>query len=156
MNDFAMERLGRISVLLGLLLMTSGCFISRSDTLEPLQPDAFRHLEPGVTTAREAVERLGAPTEVVELWNRSAYRYDASSLKRAGFTIILLTMINEDQRADRAWLFFDERDVLTHYATTFAVHRTQYSLPWEDIHEESDNASRDAERPGLNASTQPR
>ena len=130
-------------------LALSGCFLSRSDTNEPLAPDHFRKLRPGVTRAKEAVELLGAPTEVVELGQRSAYRYDATTLKRAGFTVIVLTMLGEDQRQDRAWLFFDAQDVLTHYATTFGVHRTQYALPWEDVHEDEDNAVRDAERPGL-------
>jgi hypothetical protein len=125
------------------------CFLSRSDTNEPLAPDLFRKLRPGTTRAKEAVEILGAPTEVVELGQRSAYRYDATTLKRAGFTVIVLTMLGEDQRQDRAWLFFDTHDVLTHYATTFGVHRTQYALPWEDVHEDADNAARDAERPGL-------
>jgi hypothetical protein len=46
-------------------------------------------------------------------------------------------------------VFFDEKDVLTHYGATFATHRTQHAMPWEDVYEASDNASRDALRPGL-------
>lgn len=139
---------GALLLLLSVSVL-AGCFLSRSDTNEPLAPDLFRKLVPGRTTAREAVELLGAPNEVVELGQRSAYRYDATTLKRAGFTILVLTMLGEDQRQDRAWLFFDAGDVLSHYATTFGVHRTQYALPWEDVHEDEDNAVRDAERPGL-------
>ena len=41
-----------------------------------------------------------------------------------------------------------ERDVLTHWGASFATHRTQYAMPWEDIHEPADNDSRDAGRPG--------
>ena len=46
-------------------------------------------------------------------------------------------------------MFFDEADVLSHYGASYGTHRTQYALPWEDVHEPEDNAARDAERPGL-------
>jgi len=46
-------------------------------------------------------------------------------------------------------VFFDERDVLTHYGATFATHRTQYAMPWEDVHEASDDDARDRDRPGV-------
>ena len=60
-----------------------------------------------------------------------------------------MALFNEDARQDRVWLFFDENHVLSHVGSTFAGHRPQYSMPWEDIHEEPDSKSRDAERKGL-------
>jgi hypothetical protein len=69
---------------------------------------------PGETTAKDVVEALGAPNEVVQLGTRSAYRYDFTVEKTAGFTLIIITFLNDDTRADRAWLFFDKDDVLTH------------------------------------------
>ena len=117
-----------------LLLTLSSCFISRSTVNEPLQPPAFAELQPGTTTAKEVVEKLGAPNEVVQLGTRSAYRYDFNALKRSGFSIIILTFLNEDTRADRAWLFFDAKDVLTHVGKTFEGDHTQYAMPWDDIH----------------------
>ena len=45
-------------------------------------------------------------------------------------------------------MFFDEHDVLSHYGASFGTHRTQYALPWEDVHESSDNEARDAKRFG--------
>ncbi|GDY01846.1 hypothetical protein LBMAG49_11750 [Planctomycetota bacterium] len=107
-------------------------------------------LKPGTTTAKEVVERLGAPTDIVQLGRRVAYRYDASVTKSAGLVLILFNMFGQDTRTDRVFVFFDEKDVLTHYGATFAVHRTQYALPWQNVHDASDNAERDAKRPGVN------
>ena len=135
-----------------LLLCTtfaSACGIARQGTNEPLDAVAIRALEPGKTTAREVTERLGAPSEVVQLGRRTAYRYDAATAKGAILILVLANFGNFDSRSDRLWVFFDEKDVLSHYGATFGTHRTQYSMPWEDIHEAADNQSRDAERLGV-------
>lgn len=129
--------------------MLAGCAIARQDTNEPLDAEIVRQLQPGKTTARELVEALGAPTEVVQLGRRVAYRYDATTSKSAVLILVAFNMGSQDKRSDRLWAFFDERDVLTHYGASYGTHRTQYALPWEDVHEASDNASRDANRPGV-------
>jgi hypothetical protein len=135
--------------LLPLLLLLPACAFARQDTNEPLDVPTVRAFVPGTTTAREVVERLGAPTDVVQLGRRTAYRYDGTTTKSTVLFLLLINFANQDTRADRVWVFFDERDVLTHCGSSFGTHRTQYALPWEDVHEPEDNASRDAERPGL-------
>ena len=125
------------------------CFIARTAVNEPLDIAAVRSLVPGKTTAREAVEKLGAPSDVVQLGTRFAYRYDHTINKRAGVLLIVVAVFNEDARQDRTWLFFDENSVLTHVGSTFSSHRPQYALPWENIHEDSDNLIRDLGRKGL-------
>lgn len=132
-----------------LLTLLPACGIVRQETNDPIDAAVVGSLQPGSTTAREVVERLGAPTEVVQLGRRTAYRYDATCTKGAGLILILFNMFAQDTRSDRVWVFFDENDVLTHCGATFAVHRTQYALPWEDVHEPEDNAARDADRPGV-------
>lgn len=117
-----------------LLLFLGSCFMSRAVTNVPLERAKFEQLRPGTTTAKEVVELLGAPTEVIQLGSRSAYRYDFTNLKREGFTVILFTCLNEDTRADRAWLFFDAKDVLTHVGSTFEGNQARYALPWDDVH----------------------
>ena len=136
-------------LLLALLLCLTGCFVSRGGLNEPLDAELVRLLEPGTTTAREVVEILGGPNEVVQLGRRSAYRYGATGTKTAIFSLVLITLRNEDTRQDRLWVFFDENDTLTHYGATFASHRTQYAMTWEDIHEQSDRDADDAERAGV-------
>jgi hypothetical protein len=134
--------------LLPLLLLLPACAFARQDTNEPLDAPTVRAFVPGKTTAREVVEKLGAPTDVVQLGKRSAYRFDATRQKSTVLFLLLINFANQDARSDRVWVFFDEHDVLTHCGATFGTHRTQYAMPWEDVHEASDSASRDADRPG--------
>ena len=117
-----------------LLLGLSSCFISRTTTNVPLQRSRLDELQPGKTTAKQVVELLGAPNEVVQLGSRSAYRYDFAIMKRAGFSIIIVTFLNDDTRTDRAWLFFDKDELLTHVGTTLEGNQAQYAMPWQDIH----------------------
>jgi hypothetical protein len=131
------------------LLLLASCALARSTQNEPLDPQLVNRLEPGKTTAAQAVELLGAPSEVVQLGKRSAYRYDHTATKGAGLILIVLILGNLDSRQDRVWLWFDEHNVLSHVGRTFASHHAQYAMPWEDVHEAGDNQARDADRPGL-------
>ena len=131
-----------------LVCFAAACGIARQDTNEALDALTVRAFEPGRTTARDVVERLGAPTEVVQLGHRTAYRYDATTAKAAVLFLAVVNFGNQDTRSDRVWVFFDEHDVLSHYGATFAVHRAQYAMPWEDVHEQADSDSRDVTRPG--------
>lgn len=137
------------TLLLLSLAVLSACAWARQDTNEPLDARVVRTLVPGTTTAREVVEKLGAPTEVIQLGKRTAYRYDANTVKSTALILLLVNVFAQDGRSDRLWVFFDEKDVLTHYGASYGVHRTQYALTWEDVHEDEDNAARDAERPGV-------
>lgn len=112
--------------------LVPGCFISRSTINEPMRKHALEAFVPGQTTAKEVVEALGAPAEVVQLGNRSAYRYEFAVTKTAGFSIIVLTFVNDDMCSDRVWLFFDGKDVLTHAGSTFQAKDTRFEMPWQD------------------------
>jgi len=125
----------RLLFLVPLLAALPGCLIDRSTVNEPLAAEAVAALEPGRTTAREAVALLGAPTEVVQLGRRSAYRYQFETSKRAALFLVVVNLVGRDTRADRAWLFFDENDVLTHVASTYQGDDTRYALPWTKLHE---------------------
>lgn len=120
-----------VAVLAAALL--SGCFISRERANEPLQKARIDSLVPGKSTATDVVEALGAPTEVVQLGKRSAWRYDFTAKKTSGFTLIVITFVNTDARSDRCWLFFDDADVLRHVGTTLDAEDTQYAMPWQDV-----------------------
>ena len=122
-----------LAVLLITLLVPS-CFLSRKLNNEPLQPAKFGELKTGVSTATDVANVLGAPTEVVQLGNRMAWRYDFSNNKVEGFSIIILTFVNEDTRADRAWLFFDANSVLQFSSLTLEGERAEYAMPWTDVH----------------------
>jgi hypothetical protein len=109
------------------------CFISRTTGNEPLQAHNMDGLKAGTSTATDVANALGAPNEVVQLGKRMAWRYDFTTAKQAGFSIIVLTFVNTDARADRAWFFFDEGSVLQYAGRTFQAERTEYSMPWQDM-----------------------
>jgi hypothetical protein len=115
------------------LLSTPGCFISRGTTNEPVRRAFVDQLVPGTSTAADATRLLGAPSEVVQLGNRTAYRYDFTTMKRAGLFLVVLSFLNEDTRADRVWLFFDAQDRLSHVGKTFEGNEAHYAMPWQKV-----------------------
>jgi hypothetical protein len=130
-----MGRTKDLAATLTLTLPLAGCFLARDTTNEPIRPGRVAGLVAGSTTASRALELLGAPTDVVQLGKRSAWRYDHAVTKRAGLTLLVFTAINTDTQSDRAWLFFDEDQVLTHFGTTLAADEAEWVLPWRDSHE---------------------
>ncbi len=139
----------RLSLLLVLSLFFASCAVGRQSTNDPIDATALSQLEPGKTTAGQVVSLFGGPTEVVQLGRRTAYLYSASTTKSAALILLVFNMGNQDTRTDRLWVFFDENDVLSHYGASMGTHRTQYAMPYEDIHEASDNEARDVKRPGV-------
>ncbi|MBI5365014.1 MAG: outer membrane protein assembly factor BamE [Planctomycetes bacterium] len=115
------------------LLLAPACFISRDTVNVPLVQKTITELTPGKTTAKEVTALLGAPHEVVQLGKRTAYRYDYTTTKRAGFSILIVSFLNQDTRQDRAWLFFDDADVLTHVGSSLEAEGAAYAMPWMDV-----------------------
>jgi hypothetical protein len=121
-----------LAVLLAAVSLT-GCFISRERSNEPLQKSQIDSLAIGTDTATRVADTLGAPTGVVQLGKRSAWRYDFTTTKTSGFTILIVSFLNTDRRSDRCWLFFDQYDVLRHVGTTLDADDTEYAMPWQDV-----------------------
>jgi outer membrane protein assembly factor BamE (lipoprotein component of BamABCDE complex) len=115
--------------LLAALLFAPGCFFSRRNINAEFDRERVERLEPGQTTAREVVELLGAPNEVVQLGRRSAYRYDHTHQREEGLFLIVLFLHGTDVKSDRVWVFFDEDLVLTHVGSTFEADNAEYGIP---------------------------
>ena len=121
--------------LLFLCVPLAGCFLTRDTTNVPLEPERIARLEPGVTTATQALELLGGPVEVVQLGRRSAWLYEHQRTKRSGLFLFVFTALNTDTQQDRLWLFFDENDVLRHAGATLDAKSAEWVMPWSDSHE---------------------
>jgi outer membrane protein assembly factor BamE (lipoprotein component of BamABCDE complex) len=115
------------------LAVLPGCFVARNTINEPLPPGRLAQLVPNQTTAAEVAELLGAPNEVVQLGHRSAWRYDYTVRKDAGLFLVVVMLMNRDTHTDRAWVFFDENEVLTHVGSTLAADSAEYILPWSEL-----------------------
>jgi outer membrane protein assembly factor BamE (lipoprotein component of BamABCDE complex) len=127
----ARAMLTRIALLVS-LCFAPGCLLDRSTTNERPDPAAVRQLTPGTTTASDVVRLLGAPSEVVQLGKRSAYRYEHTLVKRTGLWLVVFGSLNTDSHSDRVWVFFDENGLLTHVASTFASDRAEFGMAWTD------------------------
>lgn len=139
MKNLNAPRLGAACLAVCLTLLPS-CFVSRETTNVPLDPEVVSQLAPGVSTARDVAELLGAPSEVVQLGFRSAWRYDHVRAKRAGFSLIIVTLLDTDARQDRVWVFFDEDDLLINVGSTFDAGDAEYQMPWMDRNYPEDDA----------------
>ena len=127
----------KTGLLLVLSMMHVSCFLVRTSTNEPYPPARIVRIHPGQTTSTELVKILGAPSHIVRLGKgRTAYLFEHSMTKTAGLWLGVLLFSNFDKRSDRTWVFVDENQVVSHVATTLAAERTEYSMPWEDLHDE--------------------
>ena len=117
-----------------LALALDGCFLSRRTVNEPIREEKLAALVPGKTTAADVVARLGAPSEVVQLGKRSAYRYEATTTKDTGLWLLVVGLYNSDAHADRVWVFFDESNMLAHVGVTLAGDEAEHTLPWSEVH----------------------
>ncbi len=115
-----------------LLVITPSCFVSRDKLNTPLDHVLVAKLVPGTSTADDVLDLLGAPSEVVQLGRRSAWRYDYSQGKRAAFTVFIVTLVNSDIKQDRVWVFFDEDDTLTNVGGTYEAKDAEYKMPFQD------------------------
>ncbi|MEQ1892785.1 MAG: outer membrane protein assembly factor BamE [Planctomycetota bacterium] len=118
-----------------LLLLAPACAVARSTDNEPLDAARLAQLTPGTSTAKDVVAVLGAPVDVVQLGKRSAYLYSYTATKRAGLWLVIVGLYNVDTRSDRAWVFFDENQVLTHLGTTLVGDKVEYAMPYENVHD---------------------
>jgi hypothetical protein len=122
-------------LVIALSIPLPGCVLAKQTENEPLHPDRVAKLVPGTSTGKEVVELLGAPTEVVQLGRRSAYRYEFLAKKETGLLLLVVNLFNSDARADRVWVFFDEHDVLTHVASSMHADQARYAMPWSSVHD---------------------
>ena len=120
-------------LLVTLSIALQGCYLARQTQNDPLHAERIARLVPGTSTAKEVVEVLGAPTEVVQLGRRTAYEYDYTATKDTGLSLLVVWLRNTDTRADRAWVFFDEHEVLTHVASSLHASDASYALPWQSV-----------------------
>ena len=116
--------------LLFALLLAPGCFISRAYVNQPLEQEQLQRLTPGVTSARQVVEWLGAPADVIQLGKRSAYRYEHQQKKITGLWLLVVGLANEDTQSDLTWVFFDEENVLSHVGSSLQAREAEYAMPW--------------------------
>jgi len=111
--------------------LVASCAIGRQRTHEPIEAAHVAAIRVGDSAAR-VTDLLGAPSEVVQLGARSAYRYDFTEAKSTGLFLLLVGFFNTDSHQDRVWVFFDEGQNVSHVGATLAGDQARYGMPWSD------------------------
>jgi len=96
----------------------------------PFDTSGLDKLTPGKSKAAEVTEMLGAPSSIVKLSNGNAYIYRRSLSKGTGLWLVILTFGNYDKHYDQIVIFFDKKNIMTHYGVTLDAHKAAYGLPF--------------------------
>jgi len=112
-------------------LLFASCAVARQREHEPLPALEVQAIQVG-DTAGSVVERLGAPTEVVQLGLRTAYRYDFTETKSAGLFLMVVGFFNQETQQDRVWVFLDEDQQVSHVGASLNGGEAEYAMPWSD------------------------
>ena len=100
-------------LLLALPLLSISCFLSEAQVNRPLNLELVDQIKPHETTAQEVADLLGAPNQVVQLTERSAWLYEHIHTKQTALFLLVISVRGIDTQTDRVWVFFDENDVVT-------------------------------------------
>ncbi len=146
---------GSVTIAAVLVALGSGCALMKQQDRLPLDPAAIAEVKPGETTIERVAALLGAPNEII--WSNGvltpvdsqggaavvntfmaqasdifprAYHYRYMMHKMSGFTVIVFSMVSYDTKYDDAYVFFDEKGVVTQIGTSLDANKASYS-PFE-------------------------
>ena len=119
----------RAAAVLGLCVLSSGCFVSRSLTNPSIPAETVAQIVPGESDANDVARLLGAPNEVVQLGRKSAWRYEYTVEKQTALFLVIFGLRGVDTQADRVWVFFDEEDNVSHIGSLLQASEAKYDLP---------------------------
>lgn len=115
--------------LLAALCAAPACYVGETTIHHPFTAEQMAGIEPGVSTAQDVANRLGAPARVVELGAGSAWLYEHVVTKDAALWLLLIALRGNETHTDRIWVFFDAQGKLTHAAASFESGLAEYAIP---------------------------
>jgi outer membrane protein assembly factor BamE (lipoprotein component of BamABCDE complex) len=116
------------STLLLLALLCGSCVMAEMTIGQSLESSAISQLQPNHSSAQDVADLLGAPNQVIELGNKSAWLYEAQKKRIAGIFLLVFGTSGQDTQFDRCWVFFDENSLLTHIASSLESGTAEYNL----------------------------
>jgi outer membrane protein assembly factor BamE (lipoprotein component of BamABCDE complex) len=117
-------------VLLLIFFLQSCAGWAKNKNYHPFNPEGLNKLTSGKSTANQVTKILGAPSEIVKLSNGNAYIYRRSLSKGTGLWLLIVSFGNYEKRYDRIVIFFDKKNIMTHYGVTLDAHKAAYELPF--------------------------
>jgi len=117
-------------VLLLVFFLQSCAGWAKNRDYHPFDASELDRLIPGKSTATQVTEILGAPSNIVKLSNGNAYIYRRSLSKGTGLWLLIVSFGNYDKHYDQIVIFFDKKNIMTHYGVTLDAHKASYGLPF--------------------------
>ena len=116
-------------VLLLVFLLQSCAGWAKNRDYHPFDAAKLDKLIVGKSTVAQVTEMLGAPSNIVKLSNGNAYIYRRSLSKGTGLWLLIVSFGNYDKHYDQIVIFFDKKNIMTHYGVTLDAHKAAYELP---------------------------
>ena len=111
------RRKGRIAGCAFAILLTGCASFGSVDGVENLWREVpVDEFEKGVTTRAEVLERLGPPSQLINLKDQTVYYYLAEKTSGDGKIFIVWNKVSAETKYDRAIFFFDTDGVLQEFA----------------------------------------
>ena len=126
-----MDRFREILFVLLLVFVLQSCAgWAKNRDYHPFDARELDKLTVGKSTVAQVTEMLGAPSTIVKLSNGNAYIYRRSLSKGTGLWLLIVSFGNYEKRYDQIVIFFDTKNIMTHYGVTLDADKAAYGLPF--------------------------
>lgn len=114
------------------LLLSTGCFLSKTKEDVPWNQEEVAMIEAGTTTKAELLQLLGPPTEIIRLLNTDAFIWRRHIEKNTGTFLLLINMERSDRQFDAITAIVNKDGIVEAIGSRFSSDQSSYGLPWGD------------------------
>ena len=114
-----------------LLLLSTGCYFSKTQEDRPWSFEAVSSIEAGKSTKADVMKVLGPPTEIIRLLESEAYVYRHAMEKQTGAFFLIVNMRRVDRQYDAVTVIINREDIVTAVGSRFTADEAEYGFPWE-------------------------
>jgi outer membrane protein assembly factor BamE (lipoprotein component of BamABCDE complex) len=107
----------RMTALFGVILLAGCASYGAVDGVDNLWREvSVDEFEKGVTTQSDVLDRLGPPSQLINLQNQTVFYYLTEEMSGQGKIFIIWNQASAESKYDRAIFFFDTDGVLQEFA----------------------------------------
>ena len=107
----------RMTALFGVTLLAGCASYGAVDGVDNLWREvSVDEFEKGVTTQADVLDRLGPPSQLINLQNQTVFYYLTEEMSGQGKIFIIWNQVSAESKYDRAIFFFDTDGILQEFA----------------------------------------
>ena len=107
----------RMTALFGVILLAGCASYGAVDGVDNLWREvSVDEFEKGVTTQADVLDRLGPPSQLINLQNQTVFYYLTEEMSGQGKIFIIWNQVSAESKYDRAIFFFDTDGILQEFA----------------------------------------